>query len=186
MVSLTPEAVLRFAVFALIALVPELAFACFNSMVVRIETYPLDFAHFGIFAAALLLLRWRGQPKRPRHEWDTEDDPAIYVGPSLERELAYLAVLTIATVGVGLFWAENLAIEYTALTGKALVEVCFIILVLALSRVRFLASFWVLVRRVVLLVVALTALNGATLAYDGYYSKSAPFGQQPDVVYDGF
>jgi len=99
---------------------------------------------------------------------------ATYAGPSLPRELAYAVGLIIASVGIGLFVADEFALAISSGTGGGMVF-CGGLLAgaLMLSRVPFWGRLWVFARRALLVVAALLSLVMALVVIDGHRSVSS-------------
>lgn len=158
---------------ALAISLPAAALACINTVMRDMMTYPLDFAHLGLALAALVLLRYRGQAKRPmRQEWE-EDSDVEYTGLTLTREIMIVSVGVIAAVGIGFFKARYPEFEMTRLASLATRNIGLVVGVLLLSRVQTFGTLWVWIRRLTLAFVVLSSAIHAEQAWSGQKSVNA-------------
>lgn len=169
--------------FVPLALSPTAAFACINSMtrtvVDQITTYPLDFLHFGVVLAALILMRWRGQ-LQPGEVWDPDlTDPlpgrplaAKPSQPTVVRQFTILAVCLLLSLGFGIFASDVADLRNTALFTSALASIAIVAGAVSLSFFHVIPNLLVALRRAFLFIAIIMSLGGAADAWSGEQKRT--------------
>ena len=161
-------------------LVPASALACVNTIAREVipTAHALEFLHFGVGLAALVLMRWSGQLSG-----DEAWEPDLVLGPdellprdeplknprrsqpTVVRQYAILAVCAVLSLGFGVIMTDEATFVMTDSTIVALAALGLVAAAVALSLYQRASMILAFLRRSLLAIAILVAMLGGYQAW---------------------